>query len=173
MTQQNRSTKKYTPDELAHYNGAMGKNYSLAKNVALPNSSSLPIATLIGSASVRPELYDILMGCSDPADSHEGRFSIIRCSTTGTPGSSPSPVTLDPGDPATSQCTAGLAIFTVGPTPGVVLLQWGAKQDEPFRFATAPNKEFKGAYVANNGLAFMNPTVDTAYTLDFTLQFHE
>lgn len=152
----------------------MGKNYSLVGSVAGPNSATLPVATIIGSAVSRPEIYDILVGSSSTPADHSGRFNITRCSTTGTPGSSPTPSSIDPADPATGVCTAGLAIFTsTPPTLGVVLLQWGALQKGTFRFAAAPDKYLKGAYTASNGLAFMNPTDDAAFTLDFTVQFHE
>lgn len=152
----------------------MGKNYSLAGSVTTPNSSTLPIATLIGTTGSRPEVYDVLAGSSSAPADHSGRFNITRCSSVGTPGTSPTPAPIDPSDPGTPITTAGLAVFSsTPPTLGTVLLQWGQLQKGTFRFAAAPGKELKGPYTANNGLAFMNPAVDSTFTYDFTIQFHE
>ncbi len=150
----------------------MARSYSLPGSVATPNSATLPAASLISAANIRPKIYDILVGSTGAPADNAGRFSIQRCSTPGTPGSSPTPSPIDPGDPA-SIATAGLAVFTVGPTLGVTLLQWGQNQRATFRWVAAPGKELVAPAVASNGLALMNPAVNAAFTMEFSIEFEE
>src|SRR5690348_2272974 len=111
----------------------MSRSYSLCGSVTTPNSATLPIATILATAAVRPKIYDIILGASSAAADSTGRFLVQRCSTGGTPGTNPTPSPLDPADPA-SLTTAGLAVFSVGPTLGASMLGWGLNQRATFRW---------------------------------------
>ncbi len=41
---------------------SFGRRYGVTFSVTSPNSATLPVATIIGAATVRPKIYDILMG---------------------------------------------------------------------------------------------------------------
>lgn len=150
----------------------MARSYALPFSVTTPNSASLPVASIIGATTVRPKLYDMVLGSSSTPADNSGRLNITRCSTAGTPGSSPTPSPLDPGDPACT-ATAGLAIFSVGPTLGNVLLQFAMNQRATFRWVAAPAKELIVPATANNGLCLVNPVVNSTFTLDGVLEFEE
>ncbi len=151
----------------------MSRSYSFANSVTSPNSATLPICTIISAITIRPKLYDVVMGSSSAPADHSGRFNITRCSTTGTPGSSPTPAPIDPADPA-ALTTNGLAVFTsTPPTLGNVMLQWALNQKNTMRWQAREGKEIVAPATASNGLAFMNPVVDSTFLVDFTLEYEE
>lgn len=152
----------------------MARSYAFTFSVTTPNSATLPAGTIISTAAVRPKLFDILLGSStSPSADNNGRFNISRCSTTGTPGSSPTPAPLDPGDPAATS-TLGLAVFTsTAPVIGTTLLQWAQNQRGTWRWVAAPSKELIAPATASNGLMLMNPTVSSAFLMDGSLEYEE
>lgn len=151
----------------------MSRSYSFANSVTSPNSATLPIGTIIGAATIRPKIYDILMGSSSAPADHSGRFNVTRVSTTGTPGTSPTPAPIDPADPA-ALSSNGLAIFTsTPPTLGTVLLQWALNQKNTMRWIAREGKELVAPATASNGFALMNPVVDSTFFVDFTIEYEE
>lgn len=151
---------------------SIGRRYGVAFSVTSPNSATLPIATVIGAATVRSKIYEIELGSSSVPADNSGRFNVTRCSTTGTPGSSPTPAPLDSADPA-SLSSAGLAVFSVGPTLGTVLIQWAQNQRATYRWIAAPDSELTAPATASNGFAFMNPTVNSTFLVDGVILFAE
>ena len=151
-----------------------GRNYAVATTAALASSSTLPLLTIIGTAAVRSMIYEFEFGSSGtPADS-AASFTIQRCTTAGTPGSSFTPVAIDPGDPA-AVSTCGLATFSAGPTltSNAYLYNFGINQRATFRWIAAPGSELKIPATASNGLAFMPLNVSTTWTPQFTVLIAE
>lgn len=150
----------------------MSRSYSICSSVTTPSSGTLPVANVLATAAVRPKICELLMGGSGTPGDNGIQMTVRRCSSAGTPGSSPTPAPLDPADPAASS-SAGLAVFSVGPTLGTTLLQWGQNHRATFRFSAAPGRELKAPATANNGLALMNPSAASTFALDFTIVFEE
>lgn len=151
-----------------------GRNYAIATTATLAQSSTLPLLTVIGTAAVRSMVYEIQFGSSGTPADNAASFAVQRCTTTGTAGSSYTPVALDPGDPA-AVTTCGLATFSVGPTltSNSFLYNFGINQRTTFRWIAAPGSELKIPATANNGLAFMPINVSTAWTPQFTVLIAE
>lgn len=120
----------------------MARSYSVNGNATNTASATLPLINLVSAATVRPKVYDILMGSdATPAD-NAAKYAMQRGTTAGTPGSSITPQAIDPGDPV-ALASAGLAIFGAGPTltANAFLLQWAQNQRATFRWVAAPTKE--------------------------------
>ena len=120
----------------------MARSYSVNGNATNTASATLPLFNIVSAATVRPKVYDILMGSdATPAD-NAGKYAMQRGTTAGTPGSSVTPQAIDTGDPA-ALASAGLAVFTIGPTltANAFLLQWAQNQRATFRWVAAPTKE--------------------------------
>lgn len=151
-----------------------GRNYAVATTAALAQSSTLPLLNILGTAAVRSMIYEFEFGSSGtPADS-AAQIALQRCTTAGTPGSSYTPVAIDPGDPA-AVSTCGLATFSVGPTltANAFLYNFGINQRATFRWIAAPGSELKIPATANNGIAFVPIAVSTAWTPQFTVLIAE
>src|SRR3954469_6981252 len=93
----------------------MGRRYSVSGTATNTQSATLPLITLIGAATIRPRIYDVIFSsAATPAD-NAALYAFQRCTTAGTPGSSLTPQAEDPGDPS-SLASSGLAVFGAGPT---------------------------------------------------------
>ena len=152
----------------------MARSYTVDGTVTNTASATLPLLTLIGSATIRPKLYDIIIGSdATPAD-NAAKYVIQRCTSSGTAGSTVTPVALDPGDPA-AIAGAGLAVFSAGPilTTGY-LLQMPVNQRATFRWVAAPTKEIIAAAAANNGIALLSLVVGgSAFSTGLHISFEE
>lgn len=153
----------------------MARSYAYNSNATCTQSATLPLATLISTANIRPRVYEIgISSDATPADNSCG-LALQRCTTAGTPGSTPTPVALDSGDPA-AQVTTGLAVFSVGPTLTASSFPWKGVvyQRGAYRWVAAPTKEIVLPATANNGLALMAlVTNGSAYNLNFGLSWEE
>lgn len=152
----------------------MARSYAITGNATNTQSTTLPLVTLISATTVRPKVYDVLMGSdATPAD-NAAKYAFQRCTTAGTPGSSITPQALDPGDPA-ALATSGLAVFGGGPTltANAFLLQWAQNQRATFRWVAAPSKELILPATAANGIALMPLVVTSAVNMAFAIEFEE
>lgn len=107
---------------------------------------------LISSNTVRPNIYDIIMGStSTPADAVLS-FILQRFGTLGA-GSAVTPVPLDP-DETGLQCTASQT-YTTEPTYNAnqILLDIGINQRATQRWIAAPGKEINLPATAISGTA--------------------
>ncbi len=153
----------------------MSRSYAVSGAPTNTQSSTLPSMTLIGSTNVRAKIFSFdISSESSPAD-NSVKFAFQRCTTTGTPGSNPTPQALDPADPA-AQSTCGLAVFSAGPTLTANAFLWQATINlrASYHWQCAPGKELVIPATASNGLALM-PLVVTgsAYTSDLLIHFEE
>lgn len=142
----------------------MSRKYAVNGNCVNTASATLPLGILIGATTIRPLIYDILVGSdATPAD-NAAKYNIQRSTTTGTwagtGGAAITPQALDPADPA-ALATANQGIASVGPTltAAAFLLQWAQNQRATFRWVAAPGSELKIPATANNGLALMSQVV--------------
>ena len=150
----------------------MARNYSVVGNATNTASSTLPLFMIVGAATIRPALYDILLGSdATPAD-NAAKYTFQRSTTAGTPGSSFTPIALDPADPA-ALASAGIAVYTsTAPalTANAFVLSVALNQRATFRWVAAPGSELKIPATASNGLACMplvvaGSAVNTAFTV--------
>lgn len=125
------------------------RHYSISGSRAVAS----PTATLLGLTStttIRPRIYDILMGSSATPADNALEWLLQRYTAAGT-ATSVTPHGLDPGDPAAS-ATAGKN-HTVEPTytAGAILLDVAINQRSTQRWVAAPTGEFVLPATGANG----------------------
>lgn len=148
-----------------------GRRYALAATDT--NTAATTQWGLVGTAAVRPQIFDILISSvATPAD-NAGEYLLQRITTTGT-STSVTPAPLDSGDPAAT-CPAGQN-HSAEPTytSNTVLLRIATNQRATFRHVTAPEAEFKGPATASNGFGFLaNAIGGSAVAMAYTALFAE
>jgi len=127
----------------------MGRRYSIVADQAA--ATNITIAGLTSASTIRPELYEFLLGCgATPGDLasilHIERFTAAGTSTSFTP------VAIDPADPAS--LAAGGSNHTVEPTytAAAILYKLSLNQRATYRWVAAPGSGFKAPATAANGL---------------------
>lgn len=116
------------------------------------NTAATTILGLTSASTIRPEVYDLIMGSdATPAD-NSGEYVLQRYTAAGTAGSAVTPRPLDPADPA-SLASAGEA-HSGEPTytANLIMLQWAQNQRATFRWVPAPGGEIKLPATAANGI---------------------
>ena len=151
----------------------MARSYSVfADNIAAQASATVPQAQIVGATTVRPKLFDFMLGSpSTPAD-QAASWVIKRSTTASTGGTAVTPSALDPGDPAAIS-SAMVAPTMSAPTLSVILLQWAQNLRATFRWVAAPGKELVVPATASNGLTLLNPVLTSAFNVSMTLAFEE
>lgn len=115
------------------------------------NTAATSILGLTSAATVRPKLYDMVVGSdATPAD-NAAEYVLQRYTAAGTV-TAVTPQALDPGDPA-ALASAGEA-HTVEPTytANAIMLQWAQNQRATFRWVAAPGGEIVLPATAANGV---------------------
>lgn len=139
----------------------VGRRYSGYTNGTNTASSTAPLFDLVGAATVRPRVYEVISGSDATPANQAAKFAIQRITADfGTPVAV-TPVKLDPGDPA-SLClfsTPGGTAPTV--TANSTLLQWAHNQQATFRWVAQQDSELIIPATANNGVCLM-PLVATS-----------
>lgn len=135
-------------------------------------SPSKTILTLASATTIRPEIYDMILGFSSaPADNALQVF-VQRFTAAGTSTSEvPSP--LDPADPAAS--ATGGRNCTVEPTytSNLILFHAALNQRATHRWIADPRGPLKMPATANNGLGLYAVHGSATPTFDATLYFNE
>src|SRR5579872_1498642 len=143
----------------------MARSYNIPGNATNTASATLPLMSVISSTSVQPIVVAIEMGSdATPAD-NAVKYQIQRCTTTGTVGSSVTPMPLNPTSPACST-TSGLAIFSVGPTltANAFVHQWAQNMRQAYRWqAYDLTKGLMCPATASNGLALISAVAAVAF----------
>lgn len=128
----------------------MSRRYSIAgtRAVASPTKSLLGLTS---AATIRPRLYDIIMGSTATPADNALEFLLQRYTAVGT-GTGVTPTALDPADPAA--LASGTAAHSVEPTytAGAVLLDIAQNQRSTQRWVAAPGSELVLPATANNGV---------------------
>jgi len=136
----------------------MGRRYSISGQCV--NTANTTILGLTSAATVRPKVYDLILGSdATPAD-NAAEYNLQRYTAAGTAGGAVTPQLFDPGDPA-SLASAGQGVYTAEPTytANAIMLMWAQNQRATFRWVAAPGGEIILPAVAANGLGVRVITV--------------
>lgn len=143
--------------------------------VGVASGAAKALWNLISAATVRPRLYDIIVGTvATPADLAV-LFAVIRTTAVGTEGSGFTPTALDPGSPA-SLCDIGVGVFGAEPTKTAnsEVLHIPMNQRASFRWVAAPGGELIAPATADNGLCLQTESVSSGTTAyDSSLHWNE
>lgn len=115
------------------------------------NTAATTILGLTSAATVRPRIYDLIVGSdATPAD-NAAEYVLQRYTAAGT-STSVTPKGLDPSDPA-ALASAGEA-HSAEPTytADAIMLQWAQNQRATFRWVAAPMGEIILPATAANGV---------------------
>lgn len=150
------------------------RGYAIVGNATNSQSATLPLATLISTANIRPRIFELILGSGVTPAENAAKYVVQRCTSAGTPGSSIVPQALDPADPAAT-ATSGLAVFSVGPilTANAFLLSLAKNMRATARWTARPGKELVLPAVASNGVAILPTQVSLAYDESFTIHYEE
>jgi|TARA_Y100000310_G_scaffold98201_1_gene95922 hypothetical protein len=145
-------------------------HYSARGSMALVAADS--VLSVIGSATVRPRIYEIIMSSSSAPQDYNAHFFFQRFSADGT-GTAVTPKPLDFADPvaiATSKHT-----YTAEPTltANEILLELGHHQRAVVRWVAREGKEIVVPALAGDGLAMVCNAVSTQFTEVATICFEE
>lgn len=137
--------------------------------------TDITIVTLISATTVRPELFEIVVGSvSTPAD-QAIKLSIMRFTAVGTEGSGFTPTAADPASPAAAG-DMGVGVFSVEPTytASSDLLWISINQRNTFRWIAQEGRELVAPATANNGLGLRSKSAtSTTPTWDTTFRWRE
>lgn len=149
----------------------MARRYSVSGTDT--NTASTTQIAITSAATVRPKIYDLLIGSvATPAD-NAWDFQIQRYTAAGT-STAVTPQKLDPGDPA-ALASAGVN-HSAEPTytANEILLRIGGNQRATFRWVAAPNGELVLPATAANGAGLLSNAVGgSAVAYLYTLHFEE
>jgi hypothetical protein len=136
------------------------------------NTDGYGLLGVVGSAAIRPVVYDIIIGArATPAD-YACTYDIARSSGAGTGGSAVTPNPLATPDFPAATSTA-YQNATGGATKGVVLLSVSCNQRATFRWVAAPGSELVCTMAANAGIYSYANTPSTAFAVQTTFLFTE
>ena len=129
----------------------MGRRYHSRGSRAV--GTNLTTLTLISAATIRPRLYDLIIGCAATPADQAANWAVQRFTADGTGGTLFAPVAIDPGDPA-ALATSRQAPVTTEPTytASAFVFQASVNQRATFRWVSAPNGELIAPATAANGL---------------------
>jgi len=149
----------------------MARCYSVVTTGQSNTGTTYPLLGIVGSAAIRPMIYDVMVGSkAAPADYACG-YDIARSTGASTGGTTPTPSPLIPTDPAST--TTGVAGATGGSTKSTVLLSFSVNQRATFRWVASPGSELVCTLGANCGLNIFSNGASTAFNADMALLFQE
>lgn len=151
----------------------MGRKYSgIASAVA--TGTNLSLIGLQSAATIRPKLYEIILGSEAAPADQAVRLSILRFTAVGTPAGTFTATALDPGDPA-SLATVNQGAYSVEPTytANSNLLLISLNQRATFRYVVNPGYELVAPATANNGLGLRSLASTSTQTMDTSIFWEE
>lgn len=134
-------------------------------------SSAKSVMGLVSATTVRPRLYDLVIGSGDSPADNATKFQIKRFTAVGS-ATTVTPQALDPNDPAAlASCRDA---YTGEPTytSGALLHAISMNQRNTFRWVCAPGGEIVCPATANNGVAVFSSGSTAAIAYQAVL-FHE
>lgn len=137
-------------------------------------STTLAVGSLTAAAANmrRAKVYDLNFGSeATPAD-NAFLWQVQRCTTAGTAGTNPTPISLDPSDSLASTIVVGQA-HSVTPTGTTVVLTVPLNQRATFRWVAAPGGEIVIPATASNGIKFETPTAGGLVAVSVSAHFEE
>jgi len=136
------------------------------------NTDNTSILSLEGATTIRPEIYDIIIGSrATPADYACGfefqRFTVAGAGTTVTPAA------LKPGDPAAKSTVLQALSSEPTYTASAYLLYFALNQRATFRWVAAPKSGLKIPATSGNGIGLQCDTPSTAFVNEACIHFEE
>lgn len=151
----------------------MARKYGVIGAAAV--GSGKTVLGLTSAATIRPKIYDVIVGCgATPADGATS-FQLQRYTAAGTAGSSANIVALDPGDPV-SLASAGTGTYGGEPTytSNTELAAFSVNQRNTFRWVAAPGGEIVLPATAANGVGLRSDAASgTTAAHEATIFFEE
>jgi hypothetical protein len=129
-------------------------------------SANKTLITVIASTTVRPAIFDLLLGNSQTPADQAAKYALQRFTAAGTAGNSPTPEPLDTGDVAAIATTGNAHSVEPTYTAGKILWQLSLNQRASFRHVCNPGYEFKAPATAANGLGLYLVASTTALVED-------
>lgn len=149
----------------------MGRRYAVAGN-ATTGSGGKTLASLSSSTTVRPRVYDIILGSdATPADVAL-KFFVQRCTTQGTTTAF-TPVALDSGDPASTTASGITHSSEPGYTSNAIILDIAMNQRSTQRWVAAPGGEIVCPATSLNGVGVYVVHASATPTVRCTVHFEE
>jgi hypothetical protein len=149
-------------------------NYALV-NSAAAAGSDLGIIAVSSDGTVRPGVYDILIGSDAAPADIATEFQVNRNTTEGVGGNALTPQPLDPIAAAAS-CTGTSGLYsTTQPvdTASTELLNIALNQRATFRWVAAPGSELFGVLADNSGIFLRSVSSGGTPALSCTVLFTE
>lgn len=132
------------------------------------------ILALISAATVRPRLYQVILGSiTSPADV-QTKLHLERFSAVGTEGSGFTPLPLDP-DGAAARADYGVGVYSGEPTytASAILMAVTIHQRATWQWNAYPGRELVAAMSANNGIGLQSQSSGATPTIDATMYHME
>lgn len=134
----------------------MGRRYSGIGGAAV--GTNVTILTLISATTIRPELYEFLIGSGVNAPGDLASiFHLERFTAAGTEGSGFTPVSLDP-DEVPSLADYGVGVFSPEPTytANAILYNLAMNERATYRWVASPGSTLKAPGTAASGIGFQS-----------------
>jgi len=150
----------------------MGRAYSFQGTNASGTATKTGTA-VVGGTTVRPRLYECLIGNAQAPGDVAGLYGITRFTAAGTPASTPVPQPVDPADVA-CVCTSGITHSAEPTYAAQDLCQIPINQRGTHRWIANPGFELIAPAVASNGLGQrLVSAVASALASNFNTFFYE
>lgn len=130
----------------------MARRYSGVGSAAV--GTNVTILTLISAATIRPEIYEFLLGSGVNAPGDLATiFHLERFTAAGTEGSGFTPHALDPADDGLELADYGVGVFSPEPTytAGAILYKLAMNERATYRWVAAPGSGLKSPATAASG----------------------
>lgn len=149
----------------------MGRRYSI-DGQRVVNSAGKTILGLTGATTIRPRIYDLLIGCSDTPSDQAIKWFMQRSTAAGT-STSVTPTALDPGDPAATSSAGQNHSVEPTYTAGAILFHLALNQRATHRWIADPNGPIVVPATANNGAGLYPVNSAATPTVDAMIHFEE
>ena len=149
----------------------MGRRYSITLSTV--NTAGVTAAVLTSAATVRPAMYDLLIGCTATPADNAMNLDVKRFTAAGTT-TAWTPIALDPADPASLTASGYTATVEPTYTANAVLLRIGVNQRATFRWVARDRSEILAPATAANGMGFISTAIGgSAVIMLYTILFEE
>lgn len=150
----------------------MAKDFSGVGAAAV--GTNLTILALESAATIRPKLYEFLIGVGATPVDNATLFHLERFTAPGTEGSGFTPVAIDPANAGLELADYGTGLYSVEPTytANAILQKLALNQRATFRWIAAPGKELIAPATASNGIGLQSQSSTGVISHDVTM-YHE
>jgi hypothetical protein len=139
------------------------------------SAANTPLILVSSDGTVRPHVYDIILGSNDTPADQAAEFTVQRNTTNGTGGTSVTPEPLDPLSVAASSVSTAGAYSTTNPTitANTEMLQISLNQRATFRWVASPGSELKAIATTTNGIIIEIQASTSTQGYEATMLFRE